>query len=104
MLNGTGDRTIGYALCPQCERVMRRTDAKVVALAGPVEFHCPTCPNMTVSCAMTTEDDQPIRLDWSFCTIDKWQPPALSPAERMQRDIEFHASRSRLNHTRGTRT
>jgi hypothetical protein len=69
-LDGTGDRVLGYAYCPQCERVMRRTDARIVAEAVLVQFECPGCQNMIVTCALVTEDDRPIRLDWWFCGIE----------------------------------
>jgi hypothetical protein len=36
-LDGTGDRVLGYAYCPQCERIMQRTDAKIVAEAALVQ-------------------------------------------------------------------
>jgi hypothetical protein len=88
MMNGTGDRTIGTANCPRCDRNMRRTGAKAAEQAVLVQFTCPACPDMNVTCAMSTEHDQPIRLDWYFCGIEAWQPPVMSPAERAERERE----------------
>ena len=41
-LDGTGDRVLGYAYCPQCERVMQRTDAKIVGKAVLVQLSLST--------------------------------------------------------------
>jgi hypothetical protein len=69
-VSGMGDRTIGYANCLECGRAMRRTGAKITAEAVLVQFECPGCPGTPITCAMVTEDDLPIRLDWFFCGVE----------------------------------
>jgi hypothetical protein len=80
-----GDLTIGYANCPGCGFSMCRKAAKIHERAVLVEWECARSSCPPVTCALTTEDDEPMRLEWFFQTLDKWEPPASSPTERSRR-------------------